>query len=66
MRKLHRYKVYGRMKINYEYEIEVFGLTENDAMLNAERQVYDKLGINVCDVVDDEIYIEKIKEITAK
>ncbi len=54
--------VEGRVRadINFEYTVEA--PTEKAAVKQAERMIYAKAGITVNDVLDDEIYCERVKD----
>jgi hypothetical protein len=58
---MNKYKVEGRIRADIEFEIEIEAKSEKSAIRMAEKQIYDKCGITSHDVIDDEIYCEKVK-----
>lgn len=61
-----QWKVYGRVRADYEFEEIVEAATQKGALKMAEKKVYKHLGIDNSTVIDEEIYCEKIKEWGAK
>jgi len=59
---MNKYKVYGRIRADIEFEVEIEASTMNAAIRRAEKQIYEKCGINKHDVIDDEIYCDKLPE----
>ena len=61
---MNKYKVEDRIKADIEFEEIVEVSSEDAAMKKAEKIIYDRCGINKYSVIDDEIYVEKIKNET--
>lgn len=58
---MNKYKVEGRIRADIEFEEIVEATTEQSAVNKAEKIVYKKLGLNDHDIIDDEIYCERIE-----
>lgn len=59
---MKKYNVTGRIRADIEFEEIVEAKSEKSAIKIAEQSVYSKCGITVYDVIDDEIYCEKLRE----
>ncbi len=55
-----KFKVYGRMRVDIDFEEIVEAESEEFAVLIAEQRVYAKVGINEHSVLDDEVYCDEI------
>ena len=59
---MKKYKVYGRIKAEIEFEEIVEAKGEKSALKLVERSIYTKCGITRYDVLDDEIYVDKVED----
>lgn len=55
---LNKYKVYGRIRADINFEEIVEAVNEENAVVMAEQRIYAKTGIGDMDVLDDEIYCD--------
>ena len=59
---MKKWHVEGRVRADIPIDEVVEAKTENAAAEIAEQRVYARCGISVCDVLDDEVYVEEILE----
>ena len=57
---MNKYIVSGRMRADIEYEETIEAKSEKSAIRMVEQRIYAKCGITVHDVIDDEVYCEKL------
>ncbi len=55
------YNVYGRVRVDYEFSEVVEANSEESAIKKTNKKIYGRLGISGNDILDDEIYCNKIK-----
>lgn len=59
---MRKWKVEGRIRADITFEQEVVASTENSACNKAEKIMLKKLGITQYDILDNEYYVEHLKE----
>lgn len=57
---MNKYIISGRMRADIEFEETVEAKSEKSAIRMVEQRIYAKCGISSHDVIDDEIYSEKV------
>ena len=55
---MKKYKVYGRIRADIEFEEIIEAKSEKTAIKKAEQCVYARCGITKHDVIDDEVYCD--------
>lgn len=59
---MKKYLVEGRWRIDFEFCEQIIAKSQNSAMKQVEAKLLSKLGISSHDILDEEIYVERIKE----
>ncbi len=55
------YKVHGRIRADIPVNIDVEEISVDEAIREAEAVIYEKCGLYVGCVIDDELYCDEIK-----
>ena len=57
---MKKWKVEGKLRADIGFEEYVLASTEAGAIRKAEKIVYERYGLKQSDIVDDDVYCEKI------